>query len=84
MGDIADACFDRAMDELLDGYDFDFYDSGRRPARIRCQHCGVGATWTHTGVRWALLDNTGRLHNCRTGPASTDEFEDCRTPEDFA
>lgn len=30
-----------------------------------CKYCGVdGFHWHHDGVRWTLLDSSGRVHNC--------------------
>jgi hypothetical protein len=60
-------------------YDLDadrFGDDGDEPAALpTCNRCGEGRTWHHTGLRWALLDDAGRLHNCSVG-ASADEFDD--------
>ena len=43
---------------------------------VSCKHCGYGPLdWHHTGVRWVLLDDDSKIHDCR-GTASIDEFEE--------
>lgn len=59
--------------------DFDrwcqYGDDDEREGEVTCKFCGNGPfDWHHTGKRWVLLDDNGRVHYCRT--ASVDEFED--------
>lgn len=42
------------------------YASGGRNG-VYCNRCGATCTWYHTGVRWALLGEDGRLHKCESG-----------------
>lgn len=43
---------------------------------VRCNRCGEGPfTWTHTGVRWRLVGERGKLHECHGAPASADDFD---------
>jgi hypothetical protein len=74
MGEMADYYVERAFDswfgsELDDAYPPDI--------AVKCRHCGKRCTWHHTGVRWALFDAKGDLHDCRATPASADEFSEC-------
>lgn len=53
-----------------------FDDYERDPDNnIQCNRCGQrGLSWHHTGVRWRLMDQRGRLHVCPPVDAS-DDFE---------
>lgn len=63
--------FDDNEDRIVFGY-------GRRVLQrretVRCAFCGVLCTWADTGVRVAMVDPEGKLHNCRA--ADADEFDD--------
>ena len=50
-------------------------DEDQEPSEPTCRRCNTaGLTWHHTGERWALMDDDGRLHTCTT--ASADDFDD--------
>jgi hypothetical protein len=72
MGDIVDWMFQSGM---LDAPDAD----EERVSRPRCKFCNKGPfDWHHTGVRWVLLDDDGKIHRCsKAAPASADEFPEC-------
>lgn len=43
---------------------------------VTCERCGAGPfTWLHTGVRWRLVDERARFHQCADKPATTDDFD---------
>ena len=58
-----------------DAFDMSDAEDEDRGGETRCRRCGLLRTWCHTGVRWALLDGQGRLHQCGSVP-SADDFED--------
>lgn len=59
MGDAADDDFDRGLRELEEG---EVFEEG---GPVRCKRCGQGPfTWLHTGVRWRLVDDNNRFHEC--------------------
>jgi hypothetical protein len=62
-----------ALNSLMGGDDEgDFgYFSDRPAARPVCRSCGEECTWHHTGVRWGLMGDNGRLHTCDV----SDDFE---------
>jgi hypothetical protein len=52
---------------------FDMQDADEEPAgNAVCRTCGEECTWHHTGTRWALMGEDGRLHTCNV----TDDFDD--------
>jgi hypothetical protein len=64
----ADAMYDRDDEEeeakAMPGYE------------VHCKHCHQGPfTWTHTGVRWRLVGDRGKLHECGGVPGSADDFD---------
>ena len=71
MGDITDWMFESGMLDMPDPFDHD----EPRDTHVKCRYCGKSTWWHHTGVRWALVDVKGKLHNCRQ--ATADEFPEC-------
>ncbi len=69
MGDIADEHADR----LFDRYDEPDDDD----KSVTCRRCGAsGLEWINTGVRYRLMDDAGKFHQCQTkAPASDFEVE---------
>lgn len=66
MGDIADDHADR----LFDRYD-EHEDEG-----VTCRRCGEGGLeWTNTGVRWRLMNDDGKFHECQATAEACD-FKD--------
>ena len=52
-----------------DPRDYDFDDGEAKT--VRCNKCRVGGfTWHDTGVRWALMDENGKLHSCKASAAT--------------
>jgi len=72
MGEFADMDLDRMLDEG------GWFKATRmaKPNLPRCNRCGKrNLDWHHTGVRWRLMEQDGKLHDCLSKPASPDEFE---------
>lgn len=45
-------------------------------AEVMCKHCGQGPfTWVHSGVRWRLVGERGRIHQCAGAPGTADDFD---------
>lgn len=43
---------------------------------VRCKFCGAtGLEWVDTGMRWRLVDEAGKFHECRTNVAGAEDFE---------
>ena len=85
MGDIADDCFDRAMDELADldcGQDYFVYYRSHTPPPATCKLCGAtNLKWRIAeGGRWVLVENTrvqpGNFKPDHTCPTSADGFDE--------
>lgn len=52
------------MSRTPDVFDFDEENPGD-DGGVTCNRCGQGPfTWAHTGLRWALTDDTGAPHHC--------------------
>lgn len=50
-------------------------EGSTRDGYVTCNRCSQGPfTWLHTGVRWRLVDDRNRFHEC-TG-VKPDDFED--------
>jgi hypothetical protein len=66
------------MGDMADMYN-DWYDrwgDHDEPTDVQCRRCKKGGfTWHDTGVRWALIDDAGKLHECGT-VAKLSDFED--------
>lgn len=58
-----------AIDDLFDSYDpADDDEEG-----VTCKRCGQpGLDWIHTGERYRLVDDGGRLHVCQSDHAIGD------------
>lgn len=62
------------MSQDYDHYRDDERDEGDED--VQCRRCHQrGFTWHHTGLRWALLDDDNKIHECGT-VARTSDFED--------
>lgn len=56
--------------------DYIDFDWAPDPDPVTCNRCGKrNLDWHHTGVRWRLMEQDGKLHDCLSKPASPDEFE---------
>lgn len=41
---------------------------------VMCERCGQGPfTWLHTGIRWRLVDEKSKFHECHA--VSKDDFD---------
>ncbi len=67
--------FDDHEDEIIYGWQRDDYQEPRAP---RCKFCGsTDVRWRQQTGRWVLFSTTpGVEHNCRSQPASADEFDE--------
>ena len=88
MGEMADDCYDRAMDEMLDPHDDDYYFSrysrGSTRARHRgytepanppptCNRCGKTDLKWKWADAWVLVEAGSRVHTC--SQARADDFD---------
>jgi len=77
VGDIADYCYDRAMDELADlDHDDEGYHDHRYTPRPppRCHSCGAICYWIMTNGKWVLHER-GQRHICPPKDNTPEGFE---------
>lgn len=68
-----------AWDDALFGatfHGFGYRGEGYAPRPLCCKVCGARmASWRETEKGWRLIDRNGRLHDCRSAPASANDFD---------
>lgn len=70
--------FDDHEDKIIYGR-LRSYDD-HEPRELRCKFCGsTDVRWRQQTGRWVLFSTTpGVEHNCRSQPASADEFDEVK------